>query len=162
MPQPNQFFVGEYYERGAWIPTEHHAPLAAVEIAKHFAEIQKKRSLKFSKLKAEVLKGDDPRTPKPQQQPFFVNVYAAVKEKRDEKIDVSWVNDLRLADLERLRAATMRAAGAAGKKITAAEADLMIGLKGPELARRMLEEQLSQQVVDGHVLKAAEKRKVWS
>lgn len=156
------FHVGQYYERGAWIPTERHAPHAAVEIAKHFAEVQKKRSVKFSKLKAEVLKGDDPRTPKPQKEPFFVNVWASVESKIDEeKIDVSWVHDLRLADLERLRTATKRAADANKIQTDAKDLDLIIGLIGPKVARKMLEETLSKQVVDGHVLKAAERRLKW-
>ena len=156
------FHVGQFYERGAWIPTERHAPHAALDIAKHFAEVQKKRKLKFSKLKAEVLKGDDPRTPKPQLQPYFVNVWAKVESKIDEEtIDVSWVHELRPEDLERLRAATRKAAERAGKKLLPSEVDLYIGMKGPELARKMLEQEVSKQVVDGHVLKAAEKRKVF-
>ena len=162
MAEPNVYSVGEIYERGAWIPTQLHAPNAAKQIARHFGEVEKKRRIVFDKLKAEVLKGDDPRTPKPKQQPFFVTVYAKVKAKNDEEqVDVSWVNDLRLSDLERLRTATKKVASAHNIATTPADLDLIIGFLGPKVARKMLEEKLSDQVVDGHVLKAAERRKIW-
>ena len=162
MSEPNEFVQGQFYERGAWVPTRLHARNAVREIVKHFGDIQKKHELKFGKLQYEILDGDNERVPKPKKTPFFVTVYATVEKKLTvEHIDVSWVHDLRLADLERLRVATKRAAAANDIPITMKDIDVIIGFLGPIVARKMLEEKLSDQVVDGKVLKAAERRLKW-
>lgn len=152
MSEPNKFVEGQYYERGAWIPTELHAPGAARQIVNHFFSLQKKHRIKFSKIDVEVLKGNHERAPKPQLQPFFVVVWAVVeKETFVETIDVSWVHGLKPWDLFRLREATKRALHP--KEITTSEADLVIGILGPKLARKQLEQKLH--LVDGKFLQAA-------
>ena len=156
MPEPNQFFAGQLYERGAWIPTRLHADGAAKQIAKHFGEVEEKHRVKFSKLSVEVLNGDHERAPKPQQQPFFVTVWAEVEKINPvEVIDVSWLHDLRRDDLDKLRASTKRAAERAGKNFSVRDIDLYIAMAGPRLARKILEQKIHGQLVDGKLLKAA-------
>ena len=155
--EPNQFNVGEWVERAAWCDLLGQVPNACRELAKEFGRLETKYKVRFGPLKHEILPGDHQRVSRPRGGKFAVLLYAQVKKVRDtEIVDVSWVHGLRPDDLARHRAAT-KAAFARAKPhappIRDCDANLIIGMKGPEVARKMLEKKLFE--IGGKVLNVA-------
>lgn len=155
--EPNQFNVGEWIERAAWCDEILQVPGACRELAREFGRLEVRHRVKFAPLAHEILHGDDKRISGPRQGKYVAIVYAKVQEvKQTQVMDVSWVHDLRADDLRRLREATKTGFARAKPHfapMTDAEADIVIGIKGPQLARKMLENKLFE--VGGTMLKAA-------
>ena len=154
---PNQYIIGQWVEKAAWCDELVRVPGVCVELAKDFGVLAREHRVRFGPIRHEVLSGDDKRVARPRQAKHVVIVYAQVLDAKDERvIDITWVQGLRADDLARLRAATKRAFAKAKPHfgpITDAEADVIIGMKGPQVGRKMLEKKLYE--IGGTMLKAA-------
>lgn len=154
---PNQYIIGQWVEKAAWCDELVRVPGICIELAKEFGIRAREHRVSFGPLKHEVLPGDDKRINGPRQAKHAVIVYAQVIDvKGDILRDITWVQELRADDRARLRAATKRAFAKAKPyfgPITDAEADVIIGMKGPHVARKMLEQKIFE--VGGKMLNVA-------
>lgn len=155
--EPNIFHVGEWVEKAAWCDEVLQVPNVCRALAQEFGKVERKFKVRFGPLQYELLPGDDPRLSKPRGGKFAALLYAQVQDVRDtEIVDVSWVHDLRPEDLQRLREATKAAVKRAKPWLPAiqdCEADIIIGIKGPQIARKQLEQKIFE--VGGKVLNVA-------
>ena len=155
--EPNEYRVGEWVEKAAWCDELVQVYHVCRALAQEFGRLEAKHKVRFGPLKYEVLEGDHPRLSRPQGGKLAVILYALVEDIRDTEImDVSWVHGLRPDDLARLRAATKAAVKRAkplAPEISDHEADIIIGIKGPQVARKQLEQAINE--VGGKMLNVA-------